>query len=70
MGKVHSRILLNVGYLFSGLRPEDIRDIGFGLDYMHKHQGEADMYGKAYSRYSETVKTYIEKFWSAMVEQG
>lgn len=61
--------ILNVGYL-SGMRPEDVRDIGFGLDYMHRHQGEAGMYGKAYSRYSETVKTYIEKFWSAMVEQG
>lgn len=69
-GRVHSRILLNVGYLAAGLRSEDIRDIGFGLDYMHRHQGEADMYGKAYSRYSETVRTYIEKFWSAMVEQG
>jgi hypothetical protein len=29
MGRVHSRILLNVGYLLAGLRPEDIRDIGF-----------------------------------------
>lgn len=68
-GKVHSRILLNVGYL-SGMRPEDIRDIGHGLDYMHQHQGETDMFGRAFFRYSEKVQTYIEKFWSEMVEQG
>lgn len=69
MGKVHSRILLNVGYL-SGLRPEDIRDIGHGLDYMYRHQGESEMYGKSYSHYNEAVRSHIDEYWSAMIEQG
>ena len=66
MGKVHSRILLNVGYL-SGLRPEDIRDIGHGLDYMYRHQGESEMYGKSYSHYNEAVRSHIDEYWSAMI---
>lgn len=69
MGKVRSRILLNVGFL-SGLRPEDIRDIGKGLTYMNEHRDSKTVFGDAFSRYSDVVRTHIDTYWSMMVEQG
>lgn len=72
-GKVRSRILLNVGFLH-GLRPEDIRDIGKGLNFLSQHREEegkgADMFGGVFACYSETVRQHIAKYWSMMVEQG
>lgn len=52
------------------MRPEDIRDIGLGLDYMHNHHGESDMYGKAYSRYSEKVQFESHKEKSRKAKFG
>ena len=69
LGKVRSRILLNVGFL-SGLRPEDIRDIGKGLTYMHEHRDRKTVFGDAFAHYSDTVRALIDKFWAMMVEQG
>jgi len=58
-GKVRSRILLNVGFL-RGLRPEDIRDIGKGLNYLSLHRkekgNETDLFGNVFACYSEAVR--------------
>ena len=69
VGKVRSRILLNVGFL-SGLRPEDIRDIGKGLTWMSEHGDQPTILGDAFARYSDTVRGHVEKYWAMMVEQG
>ena len=69
LGKVRSRILLNVGFL-SGLRPEDIRDIAKGLTYLNEHRDCETLFGDASARYSETVRAFIDKYWAMMVEQG
>lgn len=69
LGKVRSRILLNVGFV-SGLRPEDIRDIGKGLTYLSDHRDRETIFGDAFARYSDTVRNHINTYWSMMVEQG
>ena len=69
VGKVRSRILLNVGFL-SGLRPEDIRDIGKGLTWISEHRDQPTIFGDAFARYPETVRDHIGKYWAMMVEQG
>lgn len=48
-GYVRSRVMLNVGFFEEPHRPEDIRDIGKCLTYMHEHQGQADMLGNPLS---------------------
>ena len=37
-GRVRSRIMLNVGFIDEPHHPEDIRDIGKYLAYLHEHQ--------------------------------
>lgn len=69
LGRVRSRILLNVGFL-SGLRPEDIRDIGFGLTYMSEHRGKQNLFGNPLSHYSAIVREHMDKYWNKMVESG
>lgn len=69
LGKVRSRILLNVGFV-SGLRAEDIRDIGNGLTYLSKHRDRETIFGDIFAHYSDTVRTYIDTYWSMMVERG
>ena len=69
VGKVRSRILLNVGFL-SGLRPEDIRDIGKGLTYLSEHHDRETVFGDALAHYSEKVRSHIDTYWTMMVEQG
>ena len=44
-GRVCSRIMLNVGFINEDHQPEDIRDIGKCLTYLHEHQGESDLFG-------------------------
>ena len=43
-GRVRSRIMLNVGFIEEAHSPEDIRDIGKCLNYLHEHQGERDLW--------------------------
>jgi Transposase len=69
LGKVRSRILLNVGFL-SGLRPEEIRDIGKGLTYLSDHRDRETVFGDAFAHYSEIVRSHIDRYWTMMVEQG
>ena len=69
-GRVRSRIMLNVGFINEGHRPEDIRDIGNCLAYLHEHQGESNLFGSPLSRYNEFVQRKANEFWSEMVNNG
>ena len=69
MGKVPSRILLNIGFV-SGLRLEDIRDIGKGLTYKAEHREQHALFGDMLARFSDTVRSHIDKYWGMMVELG
>ena len=44
--------MLNVGFIDEPHRPEDIRDIGKCLTYLHEHQGEKDLFGNPLSNVS------------------
>ena len=69
-GRVRSRIMLNVGFINEGHRPEDIRDIGKCLTYLHEHQGESNLFGSPLSRYNEFVQRKANEFWAEMVNNG
>ena len=69
-GRVRSRIMLNVGFIDEGHRPEDIRDIGKCLTYLHEHQGESNLFGSPLSHYNEFVQRKANEFWSEMVNNG
>ena len=69
-GRVRSRVMLNVGFINEAHRPEDIRDIGKCLTYMHEHQGQADLFGDPMSRYNEFVQRKAKEFWQEMVGNG
>ena len=65
-GRVRSRIVMTVGYL-PGLVPEDIRDIGRGLNYLQANRQAETLWGDAFSGYSETVRKHIRDIWAEMV---
>ena len=69
-GRVRSRIMLNVGFIEEAHSPEDIRDIGKCLNYLHEHQGEQDLFGCPFVDYNEFVRSKAEEFWTAMVKNG
>ena len=69
-GRVRSRIMLNVGFIEERHSPEDIRDIGKCLNYLHEHQGERDLFGCPFADYNEFVRSKAEEFWTAMVKNG
>ena len=69
-GRVRSRIMLNVGFIDEGHRPEDIRDIGKCLTYLHEHQGESNLFVSPLSHYNEFVQRKANEFWSEMVNNG
>lgn len=69
-GRVRSRIMLNVGFIEEIHSPEDIRDIGKCLNYLHEHQGERDLFGCPFADYNEFVRSKAEEFWTAMVKNG
>ena len=69
-GRVRSRIMLNVGFIDEDHRPEDIRDIGKCLTYLHEHQGEGNLFGSPLSHYNEFVQRKANEFWSEMVNNG
>ena len=69
-GRVRSRIMLNVGFIEEAHSPEDIRDIGKCLNYLHEHQGERDLFGCPFADYNEFVRSKAEEFWTAMVKNG
>ena len=63
-GRVRSRIMLNVGFISEEHRPEDIRDIGKCLTYLHEHQTELDMFGNPFFKYNEFVQSKTAEFWN------
>ena len=65
-GRVRSRIVMTVGFL-PGLVPEDIRDIGRGLNYLQANRQAETLWGDAFSGYSETVRKHIRDIWAEMV---
>ena len=69
-GRVRSRIMLNVGFIEEPHLPEDIRDIGKCLSYMHEHNGEKDLFGNPLSCYNEFVQRKSREFWQEMVNNG
>lgn len=69
-GRVRSRVMLNVGFIDEPHRPEDIRDIGKCLSYLHSHQGEKDAFGNPFARYNEFVRRKSREFWKEMVDNG
>ena len=69
-GRVRSRIMLNVGFIEEPHLPEDIRDIGKCLSYMHEHNGEKDLFGNPLASYNEFVQRKSREFWQEMVSNG
>ena len=69
-GRVRSRVMLNVGFIEEPHRPEDIRDIGKCLTYLHEHQGQEELFGNPLSRYNEFVQRKTREFWHEMVNNG
>ncbi len=62
--------MLNVGFINEDHRPEDIRDIGKCLTYLHEHQRESNLFGSPLSRYNEFVQRKANEFWAEMVNNG
>lgn len=69
-GRVRSRVMLNVGFISEEHRPEDIRDIGKCLTYLHEHQTELDMFGNPFSKYNGFVQSKTNEYWELMVKNG
>lgn len=69
LGKVRTRILLNVGF-WSGLSPEEVRDVGRGLTHLQEHRYEEPLFDELFPNYSVATRHYIHKFWDDMVESG
>ena len=65
-GRVRTRIIMTVGFL-PGLCPEDIRDIGRGLNYLQQHRDFETLWGSAFAEYNETAQAHIAKIWKEMV---
>ena len=62
--------MLNVGFIDEPHRPEDIRDIGKCLTYLHEHHGQEELFGNPLSRYNEFVQRKAREFWHEMVNNG
>ena len=48
LGKVHSYVLLNIGFL-EGFLPGEIGDIARGLTYLSKHQESGEMFASPFA---------------------
>ena len=70
IGRNHSRILLNVGFITPDPSPEDIRDIGRCLNWLQWHGNEQDLFGDAMSRYKEFIRRKAREYWDEMVRKG
>ena len=61
LGRVRSRILLNVGF-WSGLTPEEVRDVGRGLTFLQEQRNEVTLFDDLFNEYREQTRLYISKF--------
>ena len=69
-GRVHSYVLLNVGFMTPRLKPGQVRDIAICLNWLSEHRGEQDLFGDAMSRFDETVRSRACEYWQRMVDLG
>lgn len=69
-GRVHSRILLNVGFMQPRLLPEQVRDISRVLNYKMEHRDTHDLFGNVFKDMDSVVVERAEQYWRQMVEQG
>jgi hypothetical protein len=69
-GRVHSYVLLNVGFMTPRLKPGQVRDIAVCLNWLSGHRDEQDLFGDAMSRYDETVRSHACEYWQRMVDLG
>lgn len=69
-GRVRSRIMLNIGFIEEAHRPEDIRDIGKCLSFLHEHQGEQRLFGEPLAHYNEFVQRKSREFWTEIINNG
>ena len=69
-GRVHSYVLLNVGFMTRRLNPGQVRDIATCLNWLSEHRGEQDLFGDAMSRYDEVVRSRAQEYWQQMVSLG
>ena len=54
-GRVHSYVLLNVGFMAPRPKPGQVRDIAICLNWLSGHRGEQDLFGDAMSRFDEVA---------------
>lgn len=69
LGKVHSYILLNVGFI-EGLQNYEIGQVAKGLTYMSEHLNNETLLGKRMALYSSNVQEHIHKYWKLIVDAG
>ncbi|MFR9600710.1 MAG: transposase [Rikenellaceae bacterium] len=69
LGKVHSYILLNVGFI-EGLKSSEIGQVAKGLTYMSEHLDNETLLGKRLAHYSPIVQEHIHKYWRQIKEAG
>ena len=69
-GRVHSYVLLNVGFMTPRLKPGQVRDIAICLNWLSEHRGEKDLFGDAMSRFDEIVRSRAMEYWQQMASLG
>ena len=69
-GRVHSYVLLNVGFMTPRLKPGQVRDIAICLNWLSEHRGEQDLFGDAMSRFDEIVRSRAMEYWQQMASLG
>ena len=69
LGKMHSYILLNVGFI-EGLKNAEIGQVAKGLTYMSEHLNDETLLGKRLSLYSPNVQEHIHKYWKLIEDAG
>lgn len=71
MGKVRSRIMLNVGFMERPLDPYDVAAIGRALSRRFENRGQQQtLLGKDTDGLKPVVAEHVEKYWQQMVEIG
>ena len=69
-GRVHSCVLLNVGFMTPRLKPGQVRDIARCLNWLSEHRNEPDIFGDAMSCFDATVRSRALDYWQKMVDLG
>ena len=70
MGKVHSLVLLTIGFIEDPLEEEAFRDIVQCINIRHKNQHASDLFGDPGKEFSEYVRMKADEYWERMVRNG